>query len=261
MSEARGTPSNFLSEALVRDLDDLAVACRILEMQGHGSRMLGHMALRDPEGRGVWLKRSGLAFSEVFDHRDFVLIDFDGKKLHGEGKRHSEWPIHTEIMKERADINVTAHSHPFYGRVFSAATEPLQPIANAGTYFRRPPPRFELTSELIRTQEVAAAMADTLGDNLAIFLRNHGVVFCGDTIARATIMGIRLEESCREYLTIAASGLDWSVPDAEEDARKFATTGQTYQIEANFEFFRRRLLALEAAGHPDFPGRRIDAGL
>jgi ribulose-5-phosphate 4-epimerase/fuculose-1-phosphate aldolase len=252
MAKPSQAPSNVLTAALKSDLDELAVACRILEMEGHGSRMLGHMALRDPEGRGVWLKRYGLALSEVHDHRDFILIDFDGKQLFGDGKRHSEWSIHTEIMKRRADINVTAHTHPFYGRVFSAATEPLRPVANSGTYFKGAPPRFELTSELIRTVDVAAAMAEALADKVAIFLRNHGVVFCGDTAARATIMGIRLEEACREHLTR---------PDAEEEARKIESTGGVQTIRANFEFFRRRLEALEAQGHPSFPAKRLDVGL
>ena len=261
MAKPSQAPSNVLTAELKSDLDELAVACRILEMEGHGSRMLGHMALRDPEGRGVWLKRYGLAFSEVHDHRDFILIDFDGKQLFGDGKRHSEWPIHTEIMKRRADINVTAHTHPFYGRVFSAATEPLRPVANSGTFFKGSPPRFELTSELIRTVDVAAAMAEALADKVAIFLRNHGVVFCGDTTARATIMGVRLEEACREHLTMAASGLAWSTPDAEEEARKIDSTGGAQSMRANFEFFRRRLEALEAQGHPSFPARRLDVGL
>ncbi len=261
MAKTRNDPSNIMTADLESDLDELAIACRILEMEGHGSRMLGHMALRDPEGRGVWLKRYGLAFSEVFDHRDFILIDFDGKQLFGDGGRHSEWPIHTEIMRRRADINVTAHTHPFYGRVFSASTEPLRPVANSGSYFKRPPPRFELTSELIRTIDVAGEMAEALADNLAIFLRNHGVVFCGDTTARATFMGIRLEEACREQLTIAASGLAWSTPGPEEEARKLQAMGKPAGIQANFEFFRRRLEALEAQGHPDFPARRLDIGL
>lgn len=253
--------SNVLTRELTEELDDLAIACRILEMEGHGSRMLGHLALRDPEGRGVWLKRSGLAFSEVFDHRDFVLIDFDGKQLAGDGKRHSEWPIHTEIMKRREDINVTAHTHPFYGRVFSASTEPLRSVSQARSYFQGPPPRFELSSELIRTKDVAAAMAETLDDNLAMFLRNHGVVFCGDTIARCTIMGVRLEESCQEQLTIGASGIAWSFPDDEEEASRSRGIGSDRNVKDTFAFYRRRLAALEAQGHHAYPGRRIDAGL
>ncbi len=253
--------SNVLTPELTEQLDDLAIACRILEMEGHGSRTLGHLALRDPEGRGVWLKRSGLAFSEVFDHRDFVLVDFDGKQLAGDGKRHSEWPIHTEIMKRRDDINVTAHSHPFYGRVFSASTEPLRSVSQARAYFQRPPPRFEPTSELIRTKEVAAEMAEVLADNFAMFLRNHGVVFCGDTLERCTILGVRLEEACREQLAIGASGIAWSYPDDEEEATRARGMGGLRNVTDTFAFYRRRLAALEAQGHHAYPGRRIDAGL
>ncbi|MDX1485847.1 MAG: class II aldolase/adducin family protein [Alphaproteobacteria bacterium] len=253
--------SNVLTDSLTGALDKLAVACRILEMEGHGSRTQGHMALRDPDGRGIWLKRSGLAFSEVHDHRDFVLIDFEGNQLYGEGKRHNEWPIHTEIMKRREDVHVTAHSHPFYGRVFSASTEPLRAVSLARAYFQRPPPRFELTSELICSEDVAARMVDVLADNHAIFLRNHGVVFCGDTIERATIMGVRLEESCQEQLTIAASGLGWSYPDDEEDARRYRGLGSGRSIIDTFAFHQRRLEALEAQGHPSFPARRLDVGL
>lgn len=261
MAEPAANASNVLTPDLVQELDDLAVACRILEMEGHGSRTLGHMALRDPEGRGLWLKRSGVALSEVFDHRDFVLIDFDGKQLFGDGKRHSEWPIHTEIMKRREDINVTAHTHPFYGRVFSASTEPLRSVSQARAYFKRPPPRFELTSALIRTKDVAAEMAELMADNLAIFLRNHGVVFGGDSVARCTILGVRLEEACQEQLAIAASGLAWSFPDDEEDVDRSKGMGSPRSLTDAFEFYRRRLTALEAQGHHAFPARRIDVGL
>lgn len=261
MAKTLDNGSNIMSAELVGDLDKLAVACRILEMEGHGSRTQGHMALRDPDGRGVWLKRFGLAFSEVYDHRDFVLIDFQGNQIYGDGKRHSEWPIHTEIMKRRADINVTAHSHPFHGRVFSASTEPLRAVSLARTYFERPPPRFELTSELIRSEDVATAMVDVLGDNLAMFLRNHGVVFCGDSIERCTVMGVRLEEACQEQLTIGASGLAWSYPDDEEEAQRFKGVGSARQINDTFAFHQRRLEALESRGHPAFPGRRLEVGL
>ena len=33
-------------------LADLARACRILEMEGHGDMTLGHLSLRDPGERG-----------------------------------------------------------------------------------------------------------------------------------------------------------------------------------------------------------------
>lgn len=255
MAETLAGMDDTLPQSLTAELDKGALACRILEMEGHATRTLGHMALRDPEGRGFWLKRRDITFGEVYDWRDFVLVDFDGKQLMGRGERHSEWPIHAEILKCRPDINVTVHSHPLHGRVFSASKEPLRPVSNPGNYFLQPPPRFETTSELIRTAEVGRDMAQCLGDNSAIFLRNHGVVFCGATIAKATIIGIQLEVACQEQLMIMATGTSWSTPEGEEQTRKFNATGRPATVERSFKYYSRRLAATVALGHPSFPGK------
>ena len=68
-------------------LDHLARACRILEMEGHGDMSLGHLSLRDPQGRGFWLKRNRIGLGEVLGPDDFVLVDWDGKQLIGK-----RWP-------------------------------------------------------------------------------------------------------------------------------------------------------------------------
>jgi L-fuculose-phosphate aldolase len=46
-----------IGASLKQELDKLAKGARILELNGHGDRIFGHVALRDPEGRGFWLKR------------------------------------------------------------------------------------------------------------------------------------------------------------------------------------------------------------
>ena len=43
----------------------LSQACRILEMEGHGDMTLGHVSVRDPDGRGFWLKRNRIGLGEV----------------------------------------------------------------------------------------------------------------------------------------------------------------------------------------------------
>src|SRR5690606_2702831 len=151
---------------------------------------------------------------EVQDWQDHQLIDFDGNLLYGDGnKRHSEWPIHVGIYKRRPDVQASAHTHPRYGTVFSCTPEPLRALTNAGSYFPAPPPRYIRTSELIRKAEVGDEMAEMLGNSDAIFLRNHGVVFCGDSIEKMTIVGVQLETACQQQLEIAASGLPYDWPD------------------------------------------------
>src|SRR5690606_21978747 len=124
---------------LEQQLDELATACRVLEMEGHGDMTLGHLSLRDPEGRGFWLKRNARGLGEILSHKDFVLVNFDGEKLEGEGGRHSEWPIHSEILRMRPDVQVVAHSHPFYASLLSAFSTPLQPFTLDADYFEELP--------------------------------------------------------------------------------------------------------------------------
>src|SRR5207245_5590274 len=99
-------------------LDELARACRILEMEGHGDMTLGHLSLRDPQRRGFWLKRNRIGLGEVLGADDFVLVDWDGRQLAGSGGGHSEWPIHSEMLRMLPDLQVGGYSDTFPSRVF-----------------------------------------------------------------------------------------------------------------------------------------------
>ena len=238
-----------MSPSLRAELDKLAAAHRILEMEGHGDMTLGHMSLRDPEGRGVWLKRLAIGLGEVMSHTDFILIDFDGKKLSGEGRLHNEWPIHTEIMLARPDINVVSHTHPFYSCVFSATEEQLKPVALEGGYFHPGVPHDKSTAELINTRSLGNDLAKTLGGAFAVFMKNHGVTFCGGTVEHATLMGIFLEKACKAQLLIQSSGIRWSWPTDEDMARRTPQTFITPFLERSWDFYVRKLKYVETA-HP-----------
>src|SRR5215468_2709731 len=177
-------------------LDELARACRILEMEGHGDMTLGHLSLRDPGRRGFWLKRNGIGRGEVLGADDFVLVDWDGRQLAGSGGRHSEWPIHSEILRRRPDVQVVAHTHPFHACVFSASLDTLLPFTLDADYFIDVP-RHEADVALITTKGEGAALARSLGAALAVLMGNHGVTFCGAWVPQATCVGVFLEKACK----------------------------------------------------------------
>jgi len=258
MTEQNRSNTVEISDDLKTSLDKLALASRILEMEGHGNYTLGHLALRDPEGRGVWIKRWGMTLGEVQDWTDHQLIDFDGNLLYGDdGKRHSEWPIHVAIFKRRPDINATAHTHPRHGTVFSSTSEPLRALGTSGSYFPKPPPRYTKTSELIRSLDAGDEMASVLDDNHAVFLRNHGVVFCGTSIENLVVVGVHLEAACQQQHEIAASGLAYDWPDDAERARKAEIMQEPRNFGLFFDYFANRLADSQRIGHPDLPpGRR-----
>ena len=196
-------------------LTTLARAHRILALNGHVNMSLGHMSWRDPEGRGFWLKRSGLGFEEI-EPDDFILVDFEGNKLLGSGNRHVEWPIHAEIFGARPDVAVIAHSHPLHSTVFSACDAKLEGICHESVILHDKTAEYRKAQGLIVTPDQGRDLADTLGDNAVVLMKNHGVTTCGPTIASATLAAIFIERACNAQLMADASGLSWSGP-AQED--------------------------------------------
>jgi len=251
---ADGGINRDMTAALRASLDELARACRVFELEGHGDRVVGHMALRDPEGRGFWMKRAGIALGEVYDARDFVLLGFDGRKLAGDGRSHGEWPIHGELLRARPNIVATAHTHPFYASVYSACDEPLRTVVPRSTTQPVRPPRWNGSADLIATQDAARSMVETMGAHHAVLLRNHGIVTCGPNIADPVLIGIALEKMCREALCVAASGLAYSCPEEDELLKKLET-GATLDPaivggRALWRYYQRKLARAEAAGDP-----------
>jgi L-fuculose-phosphate aldolase len=236
---------------LRQSLDELARACRILEMEGHGDMTLGHLSLRDPEDRGFWLKRNRVGLGEVLGADDFVLVDWEGRQLAGSGGRHSEWPIHSEILRRRSDVQVVAHTHPFHACVFSASLDPLMPFTLDADYFVTVP-RHEADVALITTKEEGAALAQSLGDAFAVLMGNHGVTFCGNSVPHAACVGIFLEKACKAQLAGQGAAFRASLPGPGTREKRHRQIMTPVHWEHSWNYFCRKLAArgTTASGTP-----------
>jgi ribulose-5-phosphate 4-epimerase/fuculose-1-phosphate aldolase len=230
-------------------LTDLARACRILEMEGHGDMTLGHLSLRDTQGRGFWLKRNRIGLGEVLGPEDFVLLDWDGRQLAGSGGRHSEWPIHSEILRLRPDVQVVAHTHPFHACVFSGSLDPLQPFTVDADYFIEVP-RHEDDVALITTKDEGLALARALGQTFAVLMSNHGVTFCGTSVAHAVCVGIFLEKACKAQLHGLSAGFRAAIPSAATRSKRHKQIMTPIHWEHSWNYFCRKLAAQDTGGPP-----------
>jgi L-fuculose-phosphate aldolase len=226
-----------ITEALV----ELARAHRILDGEGHNDMSLGHLSLRDPAGRGFWLKRANIGLEEVLSERDFLLLDFTGTVLEGEGIRHLEWPIHAAILEARPTVGVVAHTHPFHATVLSATEEHIGPYTNEGVWFESGVTHFKLTSDLVNTPELGRELALALGEAEAVLLKNHGATFVGATVKEATLAGVFLERAARAQLALASSGLACSHPDAAEIHQKRQTIYPPRAVDNFWRYYNRKL--------------------
>src|ERR1700744_1678883 len=108
--------------------------CRALAAAGQADMVWGHPSVRDPEGRGVWMKASGWGFEEV-DASRVLLVSPAGEVLAGRGPRHIEYPVHPEIMAARPDVGAVVHTPPAAACQFAALDVPLRPLDHAGSLF------------------------------------------------------------------------------------------------------------------------------
>jgi len=222
---------------LKNSLERLALGCRILEVEGHGDMSLGHLSLRDPDGRGFWLKRNRIGLEEVHSAEDFVLVDWDGNQIAGTGGRHSEWPIHSEIFRNRPDVQVVAHTHPKHATILSAFITEFQPFSVDADYFGKLPVLTE-TAALIKEKDEGQALAMAMGDEFVVLMANHGVTFCGTSIEHAICVGVFLERASRIELMARSAGLHTQLPQ-QQRVKRHSQVMTPIHWEHSFNYFAR----------------------
>ena len=204
---------------------EVALGSQVLGAADQGDLIWGHASVRDPEARGVWMKRSGIGFEEV-RAEDVHLVSRSGDVLDGGGRRHIEYPIHTEIVAARDDVGAVVHTHSPNAVAFASLDTQLLPISHEGTLFVPPDiARFTRTGDLITTPELGAAVVAALADRNAVLLVNHGIVTVGEDLPTAVTTAIILDRACGMQLRAMAAGpiKKWS-----SDEEALAKRGRCY---------------------------------
>jgi ribulose-5-phosphate 4-epimerase/fuculose-1-phosphate aldolase len=239
---------------MVPDLAELrrtvALACRILALQGLAEDVLGHVSVRagpgellvrcrGPEERGLLFTIPG----------DVHLVPLDGPAdLPGGYSVPSELPIHAEVLRRRPDVQAVVHAHA--PSVIMADLAGLKLLPIIGSY-NIPAMRLALggipvypRAVLIRRPELAAEMLAAMNDAPVCVLRGHGVTTTGATIAAAVIRALNLESLARITLGVAQAGgqPDMLPPD---DIAELPDLGATLNEE---HLWRYHVARLEHAG-------------
>jgi L-fuculose-phosphate aldolase len=216
----------------------VALGCRILGGGDQGDLVWGHVSARDPSGRGAWMKAAGYGFDEVGEEQ-VVLVSWDGEVLEGDGRRHHEYPIHTELMQARRDVGAVVHTHAPWSVAFASTEQPLRPISHDGTLFVPPDiARFTKTGNLILTPELGRYLAATVGGRNAALMVHHGIVTCGADVVAAVMTAFFLERACRANMRALAAGgpKTWS-----SDEEALAKRERVYSFEQAWDYLARRL--------------------
>ena len=219
---------------------ETAQANRALGAAGQSDMVWGHVSIRDPEGRGVWMKASGWSFEELTPDR-VVLVTPEGEVLAGSERRHIEYPIHTEVLNARPDLNSVVHTHAPAAVSFAALDQPLLAISHDGVEFAEPQiARFTTTGALIKSAELGKALAETIGDGVGCLIPQHGLVTVGPNPATAVMRALLLARACHVQLQAMAAGPIRRSSDSAEIALKKAEVWPQSQIDAGYAYLCRK---------------------
>jgi L-fuculose-phosphate aldolase len=174
------------------------------------------------------MKASRWGFEEINAER-VLLVSWDGDVLDGDGRRHAEYPIHTEVMAARDDVGAVVHAHSAPAVAFGATGLPLQAVSHEGTLFVPPDiARFTVTGDLILTPDLGRSLAETLGARNAALMINHGVVVATADVPSAVVTTVLLETACRMQLQALTAG---GVAHASSDDEALSKRDHCYSPE------------------------------
>ena len=184
-------------------IEDLVAANRILSQQGVVDGF-GHVSARCEADPARFLLARSMAPALVTPD-DIMELDLDGNALDLRGRTlYVERFIHSEIYKAYLAVDAIVHSHSPSIIPFGVTATPLRPIYHMSSFLGAGVPIFEIrdaggpsTDMLIRSPELGAALARTLGASAVALMRGHGNVVVGNSLQQVVFRAIYTEVNAK----------------------------------------------------------------
>lgn len=186
----------------------LAAAYRAVDHFGWSELTANHISLRVREDPPEFLINPyGLLYSEI-TASNLVRIDIDGNVL-----TETEYPINPAGFNIHAAMHAARgsaahcvfHVHTVAGMTVSCLRDGLLPLTLEGTDFHDRIGYHDFEGPSLDVDE-RARLVKSLGNNVALILRNHGLVTIGETVDSAFLRMYRLVLACEVQMRVLMTG-------------------------------------------------------
>jgi L-fuculose-phosphate aldolase len=218
----------------------VAVACRLLDADGHTSGLAGQLTMRGEMPGTYWGLSFGLGFDEACAG-NILLFDDDLNVLEGEGMANPANRFHLWIYKARPDVNAIVHTHPPHASALSMIAQPLI-ISHMDTCVL-----YENCAYLAEWpgvpigDEEGRVISEGLGEKEAILLAHHGILTACATLEKAAVLAFYMERAAMLQLLARPVGSISSL-DRELALEARGYRGAPKYIGATFNYLARRVL-------------------
>ncbi|MEO8921940.1 MAG: class II aldolase/adducin family protein [Caldimonas sp.] len=158
---------------------------------------------------------------------DMIVFDESGQTLEGSGVvERSAQCIHAPIHR-LTGRKVVFHTHQTWAIALNMLQDNrLQPASQTAAFFHGLIAYDDDYTGVADSLEEGERLARVMGDKPIVFMKNHGVVIAGDTVAQAYRLIYRLERVCRNQILAMSTGRPLQVLSDEIVAR-IQTPGPT----------------------------------
>jgi len=193
---------------------DLAACYRLVALYGWDDLVFTHISVRIPGPEHHFLINPyGMLFDEI-TASSLVKVDTLGAKVDESPQSVNPvgFVIHSAIHAVREDVTCVLHTHTPAGVAVSAQKDGLLPISQQATVALASLGYHDYEGIALRDDEKPRLQRD-LGTNMALILRNHGLLTVGGTVADAFLGMFNLQRAC-EVQVLALGGGKELVPVA-----------------------------------------------
>lgn len=196
----------------------LAACYRLVAKYGMTDLIYNHITSRVPGEEGHLLINSyGMLYEET-TASSLIKIDLNGKVIEdpgtGYGVNQAGYIIHGAVHQGRPDVTCVLHTHARASMAVSMMECGLLPLSQHAMRFYGHVGYHEYEGVALEFDERQRLIAD-LGDHNVLFLRNHGLLVCGRTVAEAFNIAYWVEMACKAQVDAMNSQTELHFPTEE----------------------------------------------
>lgn len=200
--------STLDADAVMQARVDLAACFRMAARLGMHEGICNHFSAMVPGSDHLFLVNPyGWAFSEMTASR-LLVCDFEGRVVAGEGvPEATAFYIHARVHMRQPRARVALHTHMPNATALAMLEGP--PLAWAGQTALKFHGRLIVDDDyngLALDEQEGDRIAASMGNADIVFMRNHGVMVVGDTIASAWDDLYYLERACEVQRLALSTG-------------------------------------------------------
>lgn len=206
LSRARASETGIADS--VRDARvHLAAAHRLAVLHELEEGIDNHFSVTLPGDPGRFLILPfGLHWSEA-RASDMIVFDEAGNTLEGDGEVElSAWCIHAPIHRI-SGARVVLHTHQPWALALNMLKDNrLLPASQTAAFYHGHIAYDDTYAGTADTLEEGERLAAVLGKKHTVFMKNHGILVTGDTVAQAYRRLYKLERVCRAQILAMSTG-------------------------------------------------------